>query len=397
MGRLTVISVKAAKAPGRYQDGDGLMLNIGKTGKKSWILRHQHQGKRRDFGLGSATDIGLAEARERAADLRKQLRQGVDPTEEKKVARAVAAIPTFRAAAEAVHEQHKLGWKNGKHQAQWLATLEAYAFPTLGKLRVDKIDNGHILDVLLPIWLAKPETARRVRQRIGLVLDYCHAKHWRAAEAPMRSVSRALPKQPKRDGHFAAMPYADVPTYLSKLRERVSFGRLALEAAILTACRSGEVRGARWTEFDLDAGKWTIPAERMKGGEAHMVTLSPAAVDCFQRARLLRLSNTDLVFPGLQPDREMSDMTLLKILRDQALNYTVHGFRSAFRDWAAEKTNFPREIAEAALAHINPNETERAYLRTDHGGKRRKLLDAWGAFCTRKPAEILKLAANRGR
>lgn len=220
--------------------------------------------------------------------------------------------------------------------------------------------------MLAPIWLEKPETARRVRQRIGAVLDWSYAKGFRSSEAPLRSLSKGLPRQPKKDGHFAAMPYDDVPNFITQLRERSSPGRLALEALILTAARSGEVRLARWSEVDLDNALWSIPAERMKMGKAHAVPLSAAALDVFRRASALKLPCSDLVFPGQKPTRPMSDMTLLKVLRDVGLPFTVHGFRSAFRDWAAEQTEFPGEVAEAALAHSVSNRVEAAYRRTDY-------------------------------
>lgn len=252
MGKLTATAVKAVREPGRYPDGDGLMLFVDGNGARKWVLRIQLNGKRRDFGLGSTKDVTLAEAREGAAALRKQVLAGIDPVAEKK--REREPIPTFAAAARRVHEEHKRGWKNGKHQAQWIATLETYAFPKLGDLTVDTIEGPAVRDVLAEIWLEKPETARRVRQRIGTVLDWAYAKGFRATEAPMRSLSKGLPRQPRKgDRHHAALPYTEVPAFLAKLREWVSLGRLALEAALLTAARSGEVRGATRSELDLEA------------------------------------------------------------------------------------------------------------------------------------------------
>jgi integrase len=388
MGILTAAKVKSLTEPGRYSDGDGLMLKVKPGGTKSWVLRVQIAGKRRDIGLGSTKAVSLAEARQAADEMRRKLARGIDPVAERKQEKVV--IPTFREAALLVHEEHKAGWKNGKHQAQWLSTLKSYAYPALGDLLVSEIEGPAIRDVLAKIWLAKPETARRVRQRIGTVLDWAYAKGYRASEAPMRSLSKGLPRQPKKDGHFAAMSFAEVPAFLQALRARESMGRLALEALILTAARSGEIRMARWPELDLKAGLWSIPAERMKMGRPHIVPLSPQAIDVFKRAAKLRGPATNLVFYGTKAKRPLSDMTLLKILRDMEAGVTVHGFRSAFRDWVAEETNYPGEVAEAALAHAIPNKVEAAYRRTDFLEKRRALMSDWGTFCI--PAKLAAVA-----
>ncbi len=356
MGQLSALKIKALKEPGRYSDGDGLMLQIGAGGARSWILRAQTGGKRRDFGLGSAKWVSLADAREAAGEIRRQLAKGIDPIAERKREREV--IPTFKDAAVSVHKEQKAGWKNGKHQAQWLSTLETYAYPTLAKLPVNEIEGPQIRKVLLPIWLTKPETARRVRQRIGAVLDWSYVNGFRTSEAPMRSLSKGLPRQPKDDGHFAAMSYALLPNFISRLRERSSVGRVALEALVLTAARSGEIRG-----------------------KPHQVPLSAQAVDAFTRAKKYKVPCSDLVFPGQKLKKPMSDMTLLKVVRDMEAGVTVHGFRSAFRDWVAEETDVPGEIAEAALAHANSNKVEAAYRRTDFLEKRKALMRDWGAFC----------------
>jgi integrase len=379
VGKLTALKVKSLTEPGSYSDGDGLMLVVRPGGSRNWILRITIAGKRRDIGLGSLKTTTLADAREAADQMRRKVARGIDPIAERRAERIV--IPTFQEAAQAVHEEHKAAWKNGKHQAQWLTTLKTYAFPALGKKLVSEIEGPAIRDVLAPIWLAKPETARRVRQRIGAVLDWSYAKGFRATEAPMRSLSKGLPRQPKKDGHFEAMPYPELPAFILKLRERTTMGRLALEALILTAARSGEIRLARWNELDLDAGLWSLPAERMKMGRAHIVPLSVEAIDVFRRAKALRIPATDLVFYGQNVKRPMSDMTLLKILRDSNLDVTVHGFRSAFRDWVAERTDYPGEVAEAALAHAIPNKVEAAYRRTNFLEKRRALMRDWGAYC----------------
>jgi len=388
VGKLNPIQVKSLTAAGRYMDGDGLMLEVKPSGSKSWVVRLQANGKRRDYGLGSFKDIGLSEARDLARDYRKKLRLGLDPIAAR---RTVSTIPTFAEAAATVHEEHKKGWRNGKHGAQWLSTLKTYALPAIGQLQVDAVTTGHVRDLLADIWLMKPETARRVRQRVGTVMDYAHGKGWREPFV-MSAVNKALPKQPRKSGRFEALPFADLPAFLAKLRERVSVGRLALEALILTAARSGEIRLARWSEIDLDKATWTVPAERMKAGKTHIVPLSEAALSVFKRAAEFRTGGSDLVFPGAKRGRPLSDMTLLKILRDMKVDATVHGFRSSFRDWCAEETSFSGEVAEAALAHAIPNKVEAAYRRTDFFEKRRKLMDAWAAYCSASTANVVRLA-----
>lgn len=381
MGKLTAMGVKNLTEPGRYSDGEGLILKLAAKGKGSWIVRIQADGKRRDFGLGPLSELPLADAREAARALRKEVKAGVDVLAERK--KEALVIPTFSDAAKLVHEEHKAAWKNGKHQAQWMKTLETYAFPTLGDKLVSDIEGPAIRDALSPIWLTKPETARRVRQRIGSVLDWACAKGFRETEAPMRSLLRGLPRQPKKQGHLAAMPYQELPAFFTWLRGRSSVGRLALEFVILNASRSGEVRGACWNEIDLSKKLWTIPAERMKAGTIHVVPLSEAALDVLKRAKAFRSPVSDLIFPGQNPRRPLSDMTLLKILRDKGDDYTVHGFRSSFRDWVAEKTNYPGEVAEAALAHTIANKVEAAYRRTDYLDKRKSLMADWTKFVAR--------------
>ena len=384
MGQLTALKIKALKEPGRYADGDGLTLVISASGKGNWVLRSTIAGRRREMGLGSLTLVTLAEARAKSLEYRRQIAQGIDPLAERK--KVEDPVPTFREAAIRVHEEHKAGWKNGKHQDQWINTLTTYAYPKLGSRLVNDIEGPIIRDVLAPIWLAKPETARRVRQRIGAVLDWSYAKGYRPTEAPMRSLSRGLPRQPRKDGHFAAMPFNEVPDLIARLRERATVGRLALEALILTAARSGEIRSATWSEVDLEAGLWSVPAERMKMARPHNVPLAPEAIELFRRAEAYRVRCSNLVFPGQKLKTPMSDMTLLKIMRDMETGVTVHGFRSAFRDWVAEETNYPGEVAEAALAHAVSNKVEAAYRRTDYLEKRRALMREWATFCTSKVA-----------
>lgn len=379
MGKLTVAQIRALKEPGRYSDGDGLILEFTRPGRAYWFVRVQHNGRRRDIGLGSVDEITLAKARDKAHEARKSLAKGIDPTIERQ--KAKLKIPTFREAAKLVHEEHKAAWKNGKHQDQWITTLTTYAFPRIGNRLVSDIEGPVIRDVLAPIWLSKPETARRVRQRIGVVLDWSYAKGFRTTEAPLRSISRGLPRQPKRDRHLAALPFEDVPAFLVRVREKSTIARLALEFLILAAARSGEVRGMRWPEIDLTKRVWTVPADRMKAGKVHLVPLDEGTIDVLEHVRPLGVPASNLIFPGQNVKRPLSDMTLLKILRDMEVPATVHGFRSTFRDWVAEETDYPGEIAEAALAHAIPNKVEAAYRRTDFLEKRRALMRDWDRYC----------------
>lgn len=406
MGTLTALRVKNAK-PGRHGDGDGLFLVVSDTGARKWVLRIQIRGKRRDIGLGSAKMVrrdgrlepftSLADAREEAQEMRRAFKRGEDPVSERR--RAREAIPTFQDAAKMVHAEHAPGWKNDKHTAQWLSTLETYAFPKLGDLPVNQIDGPMVRDVLAEIWLTIPETARRVRQRIGTVLDFAHAKGWREAEAPMRSVSRGLPKQSKTKEHLAAMPWRDVPDFVAGLSDTLTAGepvRLALEFLILTAARSGEVRGMCWSEIDLEAQSWTIPVERMKGNRLHRVPLSARAVEILNRMHELRRTEKSdaLVFEGRKRGKPLSDMTLTMPLKRAGIPYTVHGFRSAFRDWCGEATNTPREVAEACLAHALQNRVEAAYARTDHFEKRRAVMDKWAAFLSGAAGNVVPLSRS---
>ena len=380
MGKLTTMAVKAAKLPGRYQDGEGLQLFVKESGSAFWVLRIQASGKRRDVGLGSATKVTLKEARDAADDLRKLYKDGGNPLADRRAAKlATALIPTFRDAATIAHGEHKNGWRNLKHREDWLSSLNRYAHPTLGETRVDLIDASTVRDVLLPIWLDRPETARRVRQRIKLVLDWAAAKGYRTA-LDLSGIAKALPRQPKSDNHFKAMPYPDVPAFVASLRDSSeTVSRLALQFLILTAARSGEVRGAILSEIDVDAGTWTIPGRRMKAGKAHVVPLSDAALAILARVATIRKSNVDVIFPGSK-NQPLSDMTMLKIMRDRSLPFSVHGFRSAFKTWAVEATSFPDAASEAALAHIDANKVRAAYSRTDFRQQRTALMSAWANF-----------------
>ena len=389
MGKLSATGIRALKEPGRYGDGDGLFLLVGKSGGRSWMVRVQKDGKRRDIGLGSERKVSLAKARVDAALVCSQMEAGLNPVAERKKA---AGIPTFGEAAALVHAEHKSGWRNAKHGAQWLSSLEAYAFPIIGETPVNAIDGPAVRDVLAAIWLAKPETARRVRQRINGVVDWAIGKGYRTAPLPMNAINKSLPKHRASAKHHAAMPYAAIPTFLQRVRQRESMGRLALEAVILTAGRSGEVRGAVWSEIDLERALWTIPAARMKAEREHVVPLSAAALRIFRRMAELRTQGSDLVFPGTVRGKPLSDMTLAKVLRDMSLDCTPHGFRSGFRDWVSEETTFDGTVAEAALAHTIENKVEAAYRRGNLLEKRRALMAAWGDYCDGASGKVVRLA-----
>jgi integrase len=330
--------------------------------------------------LGSIAALSLAEAREKAATLRKHALNGRDPIHERDRDRGPA--PTFREATKAAHKALKGGWAD-KNAAAFLSSLEEHAFPRLGDLRVDTIEASNVRDMLEPIWLKLPVMARKVRQRAGTVLNFAKSKGWRTAEAPGRSVTVGLARQPA-GGNFDSMPYADVPAFMAGLRGKAETnGRLALMFQILTAARPGEVRSARWAHINLAKREWNRPASLMKGRVAHTVTLNEAAVALLTRLKEERSPFAEeLVFPG-QRGKPMSDMTLSKVLRDAKLSVDSHGFRSSFRDWAAEKmSQIPDPVAEAALAHVVPDKVVRAYKRTNFMHMRRELLDAWGGFIT---------------
>lgn len=375
---LTALKVKTAP-PGRHGDGRGLYLVVKDSGTRSWVLRIQHRGRRRDLGLGPFPDVSLAEARIGAAELRKQVRAGLDPVAERR--RGHIVIPDFETAARDCYDALKDGWKNRRH-ASWISSLENHVFPTIGTVPVDEVDSAVVRDVLEPIWLAIPDTARRVLQRIGAVLDFAHIRGWLPAEVSLRSVRKGLPRQTAMTNHLAAMPYGEVPAFIAKLASLPStVGRDALQLTILTAVRSNETRFAVWSEFDLRKALWTIPGERMKMKEPHVVPLSRPAIILLRRLKKQRSGGIDLVFSTMG-DRPISDMTMIKVLRDMGIaKVTVHGFRSSFTDWAAEETDVPKEVADKALAHKIPNRVEAAYRRTDFLAKRRKLMAAWAAYC----------------
>ena len=395
MVKLTATGIRSALAnPGVYSDGNGLFLKVrsnkaGKAGSAQWLVRIQIDGKRRDYGLGGSKLLSLAEARDAARELRKAIKVERRDILAERHDKAAAAM-TFREAAKIYHTENEAGWKSAVYARQWLASLENYAFPKFGDRTAGSITASDIITALAPIWQEIPETARQVRNRVCVVLDYAHAKGWRSSEAPSGNGSlkagRGLPRQSKERQHRKAMPYEALPGFIDELRSKPSYGRLALELLILTGVRSQEVRFARWSEFDRGTKLWTVPAEHMKRGKAHIVPLCDAALTVLAKAEALRQTGTDVVFPGVA-GKPMSDMTLLKVLRDARQPYHVHGFRSALTDWAANE-GFPDAVVEAALAHKTPDAVQAAYRRTtylgtqENPGARVKLMNAWGQFCT---------------
>jgi integrase len=389
-GRLTARKVETAK-PGKYSDGDNLYLIVSKTGSRKWVLRFTWRGRAKEMGLGSASSVPLADAREKAASARRKIAQGLNPIEERK---RDSGIPTFGEMADIVLEMVAESSRNEKHKAQWKMTLETYAAPLRGK-PVDTITTEDLLSVLKPIWTAKAETASRLRGRIEKVLDAAKAKGFRDGENPARwrgHLDHLLPRAPKlARGHHPAMPYEEVPAFIARLRESDSLSGRALEFCILTAARSGEILGMRWSEVDLDKKVWTLPADRMKAGREHRVPLSARAMTILRNLHEDR--SGDFVFPGQARNKPMSKTAMERVLRRMKLDdVTVHGFRSSFRDWAGNVSSFPREVVETALAHVIGDKAEQAYRRSDALEKRRKLMEAWAAYCEPKTsANVIRI------
>ncbi|MDB5410663.1 MAG: putative phage integrase [Rhodospirillales bacterium] len=398
-GKLSAIEVTKAKGPAVLHDGGGLYLRVSATGSKSWVFRFQLDGKRRDMGLGPFPDVSLAEARDKATTHRRQRQDGTDPLAAQRARRqaervAVAKGRTFRETAEQFIEQNKAGWRNAKHRQQWENTLATYAYDELGELPVSMIDTGAVVRVLEPIWTTKPETASRLRGRIEAVLDAAKVRGFREGPNPAQwrgNLALLLPARAKvrKIAHHAALAFDDAPGFLSALRARDGMAARALEFTILTAARTAEALGATWGEIDLPAKVWTIPAERMKGGREHRVPLSVAALAVLATVRPLALTKNGEpepaapIFPGHRRTLPLSNMALLMTLRRmKRADITAHGFRSTFSDWAAERTAFPHQTVEMALAHAIENKVEAAYRRGDLFDKRRKLMDAWAGFCS---------------
>ena len=397
---LTAQGVKHA-APGRYGDGDGLYLLVRTAETAFWIFRYTRAGRMREMGLGRARGeknvVTLKAAREAANELHKKVRAGGDPLAERDASVAAVAAAaqqaavkaiTFRTVAEDYIRSHAAGWSNGKHGAQWGATLTTYAYPYFGNIPVADVATEHVLAALQPIWREKPETAARVRGRVESILDYAKAMKWREGENPATwrgHLVKLLPSRAKVAPvqHHPALPYAEIGALMTALRLQAGVAARALELTILTAARSGETLGARWAEFDLPAKTWTVSAARMKAKREHRVPLSAAALELLQEMAKLRATEDPAayVFPGQVPTRPLSVMAMTMVLRRMKRgDITVHGFRSTFRDWAAEKTTAPSEVAEAVLAHVVGDKVEAAYRRGDLFEKRRGLMEEWAQW-----------------
>src|SRR5450631_1880495 len=395
-GSLTARRVETAKS-GKHSDGGNLYLIVSMTGARKWVLRFTWRGNAKEMGLGSAGSVTLADAREKAAIARRKIAKGLNPIDER---RRDGGIPTFGHMADDVRVSLSVGFRNEKHKAQWKSTLETYAAPLRAK-PVDTIATDDVLAVLKPIWTTKAETASRVRGRIEKVLDAAKAKGFREGENPARwrgHLDHLLPRPSKlARGHHAAMPYEDVAAFIAKLRKREAASAMALELCILTAARSGEILGMRWSEIDLDKKIWTVPADRMKAGREHRVPLSPRAAAILRQ--LEKLKAGEFVFPGQARSKPLSNMAMEMVLRRMKIeNATVHGFRSSFRDWAGNVSSFPREVVETALAHVIGDKAEQAYRRSDALEKRRKLMEAWAAYCEPgRDGKIIRLRSTAAR
>jgi integrase len=425
IGKLTALKVAREKRPGMYGDGGGLYLQLTKAGTKSWIFRFwvperdrvtgelvvdptnkKRSGRVREMGLGSCITVSLAEARERALECRKLREKDIDPIDAREAARREAAIEQvkalkFKDAATAYMAAHRVAWKNDKHAAQWPATLTRYAYPIIGELPLHLIDTTLVMKVIEPIWSEKPETANRLRGRVETVLDWATVRGYRHGENPARwrgHLDMLLPSRSKvrKTQHHSALPYAELPAFLAKLREQDGVAARALEFTILTAARTGETIGAKRGEIDTKNKLWIIPAERMKTGKDHRVPLSDRALTIVE-AIGAGGDDKSFVFSGRSPGDPLSNMAMLKLLQRMGrAGLTVHGFRSTFRDWAAERTNFPNEVVEMALTHVVNDKTEAAYRRGDLLEKRQRLMDAWVAYCREPASTDNVIALNTG-
>jgi integrase len=392
IGKLSAFQVKRATKPGMYGDGGGLWLQVRSPVHRSWIFRYERQARVRNMGLGSLDTVTLAEARERARRCRQLLLDGIDPLEQRRAEQERARLDAahtmnFRQCAEAYIGAHKSEWRSPKSEAQWRETLRTYAFPIFGELPVHGIDTGLVMRVLAPIWTTKHETASRLRGRIERVLDWAKTNGYRTGENPAAwrgKLEHLLAKRAKARNvkHHAALPYAETGAFMVELRQQESVAARALEFTILTAARTGEVVGAKWGEIDDDARLWIIPADRTKTRKEHRVPLSSAAIAVLDKLRELR--QHDFIFPGQRHGQPISDMGMLMLLERMGRHdLTVHGFRSTFRDWAAEKTHHDHYVVEMALGHAIAGQVEAVYRRGDLFEKRRRLMDDWAAWCAR--------------
>ena len=389
MAKLTTKTVEAIKVPGRYGDGHGLWLQVTPTGTKSWLLRYQLRGRAHAMGLGPLDLISLAEARDRAREARRTLLDGHDPLDARRAQRAQrrldeALAVSFQDCADRYIAAHESGWKNRVHRAQWRSSLAVYAYPAIGALPVAAIDTALVLKVIEPLWGTKTETASRLRGRIKSILDWATVRNYRTGDNPARwkgHLAKLLPIKSAiaKVKHHPAMPYADIPTFMSELRTNVGIAARAFEFLILTASRTSEAIKATWNEIDLEAKLWTVPAEHMKAGREHRVPLSDRAIELLDS--LPTENNNDHVFIGGRAGKPIGNKSMLHLMNDLRPAFTPHGFRSTFRDWAAEQTNFQTQTIEMALAHSIGSSVEAAYRRGDLLDKRRELMDEWAQYC----------------
>ena len=377
----TAVEIRQLKTPGRYSVGETLYVMIWPNGRKSWVQRLSIEGKRTDLGLGPHPPVSLAQARQKARENRSLVKSGGNPLAVKREEAMLAGTPTFEALARQHIAENRHSWKNAKHRAQWESTLETYAFPALGALKVNEITRRHVAEALSPIWTTKVETARRVRQRIRAVMDRAVSLEYVDYNPAGDAINGALARQSRFKVHYRALPYGNLPAALQAVRESTASPsvKLGFEMLALTACRSGEVRGMTWDEVNLREATWTVPGERMKAGKAHRVPLSRRALAILEEARSLSDGN-GLVFPAPRSRGVLSDMVFTQLLRRLELDFVPHGLRSSFRDWAAEKTNASHAVAEKALAHTVGNATEAAYFRSELFELRRSLMDEWSGF-----------------
>jgi len=385
--KLTAKFVENVSEAGKYYDQHGLFLHVRPSGAKKWLQRYTFQGRRREIGLGSAKIVSVATARKNAHQNLVLVSEGIDPIEDKK---QDSVIPKFEVAALKVYEDNRPTWRNAKHAAQFITTLETYAFPVIGSMSVKEINSSHILRILSPIWVTKAETAKRVRQRLSTVFKYCVAQQWRTDDPANIAIVEALPNPKRKVQHRKSISYNDVSDFIETV-SKSSAGlstKLGLEFLILTATRSGEVRNARWNE--VNGSIWTIPAERMKAGVAHRIPLPSRCIEILEEAQTIS-QGSGFIFEGTKPNKPLSENTFNKLMKELGLEVHAHGFRTSFRTWTQEKTNYPREIAEAALAHSLRDKAEAAYARSDLLEKRAEMMEAWAQFISASKDNIISI------
>lgn len=408
--KLTALKVKNTAKAGLYCDGGGLYLRVATGGSKQWCYRYMMDSKPHFMGLGSVNTLSLAEAREKARDCRKLILNGQDPIQTmgrnaRKVQRieSAAGSISFDECAKQYIEAHRSGWRNPKHVNQWGNTLQAYAFPVFGKLSVSQLDTNHVLKAIQPIWSTKPETANRVRGRVELILDWAKVRGFRAGENPARwkgHLDKLLPPRSKvsKVKHHEALPYAQIPSFMRKLRTEVGVSPKALEFVILTACRVSEAVKAEWPEIDFKAKIWVIPSSRTKSGREHRVPLTDSAIKILKAQQ--KEATGEFIFPGWTAGSSLTDAACLRLLDKMGYGeYTTHGFRSSFKDWAAELTQFPEDLSEAALAHVIKDKTQKAYQRGDMLQRRAEMMEAWARYCSspKTTAKVVSIGKRKAR